>query len=1074
MASGSGAKAWEGWYCISVVMLMFVCLLRNVAGPDVLMLGALALELAAGIVSIEDGLKGFSNKGLLTVACLFVVAAGISNTGALDYYMGKLLGNPRSVADAQLRLMVPIATVSAFLNNTPVVAIMIPIVQKWCRKCKINVAQLFIPLSFSSILGGTCTLIGTSTNLVVDGMRKERYPEETAIGLFELSKYGVPVLLSGLCYMLVASPFLLPGGKKENKNGGEDGGGGAIGDMNTEDLTVGAVVPRGSPVVDSPVAILRGLNGLYLVSVQRGDMVMRAVQPEFLLEAGDVLIFTGLVDKIGEVCDEHGLVPLTHDVEEKMIAGVFQESVSNAGSQRNSLDPSPKCTDAGDPFSNSSANENSDAKKGSAHSSKIGTPTSAGTQKGSPRFQDDYAIVGLGYEHRKRETELQRRASVDVHNYEKLLRKFTNDGEDNTDNNTSAVQGDKQQSTLRKQSHEYIDNRQQSLAVKKHFVLRARIGGKSTLIDMSPREVLFRRKYKASIMAVQRAGSTATSSNVAENRLGKIIFQHNDILILHAAEDSPLMEQKREREEAKLEREQVQQETKKSRMTAQSSSLGGMFRSASKGDLSGSDMKSRSRTQSKSNLDISGINLSDMEGFENTSAFTCGDDMEVLLADASQDLNFSEFAIPMRVVAGGALDGKTIRGVDLVNTPGLFLTAMQEGGAKGVTKTVDPETILRGEDVLWFAGDMSGMQTLRRIPGMVPQDDQVAKLSIRKTDRRLVQAVVSQHSLLEGQSVRDAHFRTRYDAVIIAVQRSGGRIQARIGDIVLQAGDVLLLDTSTTFLSNHKRDPAFALVSEIEDSAPPQFDKLLPSLGTAVVMIAVFVAGALDLFIAALLASGVMLATGCLTQEAARSAVKWDVIVTIAAAFGISAAMEQSGVATAIAQNLVAAGNALGTGKAGILVAVYIATVVLCNIVGNNAAAALMFPIAAESAEKQGIPNAQMSFLLMLAASASFMSPFGYQTNLMVYGPGGYVFANFLKFGSPMQIVQMIVSVSVVMLDSRWWIGWIVGFGSVFVVFISRKLVPIIVGKVKGGEGGGGGGENDSSKENDDKLNNAL
>ena len=129
MASGSGAKAWEGWYCISVVMLMFVCLLRNVAGPDVLMLGALALELAAGIVSIEDGLKGFSNKGLLTVACLFVVAAGISNTGALDYYMGKLLGNPRSVADAQLRLMVPIATVSAFLNNTPVVAIMIPIVQ---------------------------------------------------------------------------------------------------------------------------------------------------------------------------------------------------------------------------------------------------------------------------------------------------------------------------------------------------------------------------------------------------------------------------------------------------------------------------------------------------------------------------------------------------------------------------------------------------------------------------------------------------------------------------------------------------------------------------------------------------------------------------------------------------------------------------------------------------------------------------------------------------------------------------------------------------------------------------------
>jgi len=255
---------------------------------------------------------------------------------------------------------------------------------------------------------------------------------------------------------------------------------------------------------------------------------------------------------------------------------------------------------------------------------------------------------------------------------------------------------------------------------------------------------------------------------------------------------------------------------------------------------------------------------------------------------------------------------------------------------------------------------------------------------------------------------------------------------------------VLLLDTSTSFLLDHKQDPAFALISEIEDSAPPQFDKLIPSVGTAVVMIAVFVAGALDLFVAALLASGVMLATGCLTQEAARSAVKWEVIVTIAAAFGISAAMEQSGVASNIASTLVSAGNALGTGEPGILVAVYLATVVLCNIVGNNAAAALMFPIAAGAADKQGIDNAQMSFLLMLAASASFMSPFGYQTNLMVYGPGGYVFANFLKFGGPMQVVQLIVSVSVVLLDSKWWIGWVVGFGSVAAIYVARLVAPKI------------------------------
>ena len=123
--------AWQGWYCVVIMMLMFGALLKNIAGPDVLMLGSLAMMLAADTVPIPEGLKGFSNKGLLTVACLFVVAAGISNTGALDYYMGKLLGHPKNAASAQIRLMVPVAFVSAFLNNTPVVAIMIPILQKW-------------------------------------------------------------------------------------------------------------------------------------------------------------------------------------------------------------------------------------------------------------------------------------------------------------------------------------------------------------------------------------------------------------------------------------------------------------------------------------------------------------------------------------------------------------------------------------------------------------------------------------------------------------------------------------------------------------------------------------------------------------------------------------------------------------------------------------------------------------------------------------------------------------------------------------------------------------------------------
>lgn len=126
--------------------------------------------IAARIITVKEGTSGFSNSAVLTVAVLFVVAAGLSETGALDYVLSRLLGQPRSLAAAQVRLLVPTMVASAFLNNTPIVAIMVPLVVTWSRKCNISATKLLIPLSFASILGGTVTLIGTSTNLVVAGL----------------------------------------------------------------------------------------------------------------------------------------------------------------------------------------------------------------------------------------------------------------------------------------------------------------------------------------------------------------------------------------------------------------------------------------------------------------------------------------------------------------------------------------------------------------------------------------------------------------------------------------------------------------------------------------------------------------------------------------------------------------------------------------------------------------------------------------------------------------------------------------------------------------------------------------
>ena len=216
--------------------------------------------------------------------------------------MGKLLGSPKTAAGAQLRLMVPVSIVSAFLNNTPVVSVMIPIVQRWGKNNGISPQQLLIPLSFASILGGTCTLIGTSTNLVVVGLLEERYPNDDSIsiGLFDLGEYGVPIALAGIGYILFASPFLMPGGKARNRDEG-------VAPLDSEEILLGARLTQWSPAAGRSVkrSGLRDTGGLYLVSVHRAATgnVHRAVGQDFVLNVGDILFFTGLVEGFGDFCE---------------------------------------------------------------------------------------------------------------------------------------------------------------------------------------------------------------------------------------------------------------------------------------------------------------------------------------------------------------------------------------------------------------------------------------------------------------------------------------------------------------------------------------------------------------------------------------------------------------------------------------------------------------------------------------------------------------------------------------------------------------------------------------------------
>ncbi|MCB9598694.1 MAG: SLC13 family permease [Sandaracinaceae bacterium] len=580
---------WEAWLTLAGTAVMVVAMARGVASPDLVLLAGLTVFVATGVLPVADAFVGFSNHGMLSVAALFVVAAGVRETGGLDAVLRRVLGRPRRLAEAQLRMMLPVAAVSSLVNNTPVVAMMVPVVVDWARRTGLPASRLLIPLSYASILGGTCTLIGTSTNLVVYGMLRDHAPD-AEIGMFDIAWLGVPALLVGLGYVLLAARRL---------------------------------------------------------------------------------------------------------------------------------------------------------------------PDRAGAAELAER----------------------------------------------------------------------------------------------------PRE----------------------------------------------------------------------------------------------------------------------------------------------------------YTVAMRVLEGSVVVGQTIEEAGLRHLPGLFLVEIERDGT--ITPAVGPDTRLRADDHLLFVGIVESVIDLRRIPGLVPATDQVDKLTTPRPGRTLIEAVVGVASSLQGKSVRALGFRTRYGAAIIAVHRNGARVSGKIGDIVLLAGDTLLLEAAESFLKRYRNDSSFALVTAVEGSRPPALEKAPIAIGILVVMVTLTTLEIVPLLVSSLIAAGAMLATRCLTGPDARRSLDVSTLVTIAAAFGVGAALERSGAAGAVARILVDV--AAPYGHVAILAAIYVATMLLTELITNNAAAALTFPLVVAVCESSGLPLIPAALVTMMAASASFSTPIGYQTNLMVYGPGGYRFGDFLRFGIPLQLVLGVVVVGV-------------------------------------------------------------
>jgi di/tricarboxylate transporter len=580
----------DAWLTIIVTLACLATLIFTRLGADITLMAGLTVLLLFKVVSPHAAFSGFANPGVLTIAVLYVVAAGLRDTGAIDSLIGSLFGRPRSARGAQLRMMLPVTFMSAFLNNTPIVATFLPAVADWAKRQRISVSKLMMPLSYAAIFGGTCTLIGTSTNLVVDGLLKSQL-HLPGFGFFELAWIGIPCAVVGILYVLIASHWLLPERRP------------AMAQLeNPREYTVEMMVEPGSPLTGQTVqaAGLRQLPGLFLIEIERDGVVMPAVGPDVRLAGGDRLVFAGITDSI----------------------------------------------------------------------------------------------------------------------------------------------------------------------------------------------------------------------------------------------------------------------------------------------------------------------------------------------------------------------------VDL-----------------------------------------------QRIKGLTPATNQVFKLNAPRTARLLIEAVIAVYSPVCGKTIRDGRFRSRYNAVIIAVARNGQRLSGKIGDIELAPGDTLLLETEPEFLEQHANSREFLLLRPIDGAAIPRHEKSWIAWTILLGLIITASANILPLLQAALLAAGLMLATRCCSLSAARRSIELEVLVAIAAAFGIGSALETSGAAAAFARVLL---TAAGDRPWLLLGTIYLITMILTEMVTNNAAAVIMFPLAYATTQSLGLHFMPFAIAITMAASASFATPIGYQTNLMVYGPGGYRFSDYLRFGVPLNLLMLAVSVSII------------------------------------------------------------
>ncbi|MGR0278184.1 SLC13 family permease [Marinomonas dokdonensis] len=573
-------------FTLALVFSVFIALATTKIAADLILTGAMGVLMISGILTVNEALAGFANPGVITIATLYIVSAGLQETGAIQWLSKYLFGTPKGLKGALLRLAIPSSLLSAFMNNTAIVAMLIPSIQDWSKRIKQPASKLLIPLSYSAILGGTCTLIGTSTNLIVDGLLQEQL--NIHLNIFSLLWIGLPITIIGGGLLILFSEILLPNRKSSLEKLD-----------NVRQYGVEMLIRDKSDLIGKSIeqAGLRALQHGYLFEIRRDNILLSAVGSETQLYAGDTLVFIG----------------------------------------------SPECA-----------------------------------------------------------------------------------------------------------------------------------------------------------------------------------------------------------------------------------------------------------------------------------------------------------------------------------------------------------------------------RELQKIHGLKPAEGGADTLEIDHNQRCLVEAVIGPDFIGLGLTIKEARFRSRFQAAVLSVSRKGHRINSKIGNIKIQIGDTLLLETSEGFVDQYRSRRDFLLVSAINNSTPPNFKKAPIALALLLCLILFSATGIISILEAAMLCAAAMIITRCITATKARRSINLNVITVIATSFSLGVAMTKTGAAQLIAENIVS----LTPYTPWLTLAlIYFITTIFTELITNNAAAVLMFPISIATAQQLNTDPLPFVITIMIAASASFITPIGYQTNLMIMGPGGYKTLDFIKAGLPISLAIGVTSV---------------------------------------------------------------